>query len=1196
MNTSMKAEATTAQAHALTLPVSGPVLIEANAGTGKTYTLVHTYVRLLLEKRLLPSQVLLLTFTRAATAELGLRLRQLLRVAWEISGKSNFSSAGGEISPELKELLKRHSSVDDREWLKWCLVSFDQAAIYTINGFCQRVLQEQGHLCDSPPLDELETAEDDRVREWLSDYWRRQEKTLGTSLFKLIQGAGVTLESMKFGNSDKALQTLVREKLNKTDFADINVPQMPDPKVFRAKLEDLRSYWQQHKSDLASKIAEAGISRAGQVDTLISQVDAFFDSGDISGVKLRLFNGLDKQSLPFKKGYSADDYPKDRFFEDFGRVLNDIVPLIMGFRYRAYEFVRRQFDQSVRTHGRYRYSDQIELVYRAVTGKDENAKCLRKAIVQQWPVVLLDEFQDTDLRQFEIFKSCYLGIDSHQPDTEGQSGNAPALIMVGDPKQAIYGFRGADVFVYQTARALLKKRSDGNQRLLSLTTNWRSTPELIGFVNKLFSGLESPFVLPDIGYQASSAPSSAPQPLGDPDISKPVVLWSANQADEGETPVEEMVINEIQRLLGEVSIPDSKQGQRCIQPHDMAVLVAKNNQAEAWYERLVAAGVPATLWSEQSVFETTTALELCDAMRAILRPDMAHVRAVMVGSLADFSLDELSEENYLSWQEDMIQRSVRWPSQGMAVTLAEILENETLPRGRAYAPWLKRIDGERRWTDFNHLIELLARREAEGCRGEKLLQWLADNVARKSKNDDSAKRRLQSDERGVAVMTLHKSKGLQFPVVFMPQLEKLTATKPSVLGKKYAEVAICHYHEQTDTDEPKAVTNWHGDESARQASFQENISERRRLLYVGMTRAERRLYLSYREPKKKVRELIFVPYLDLLQQDGFERFVTRKSPSAAGGSRAMVHKTASVAKNTLAARRFDALDKLTRVVSVSSFSALVSGEEREPLFETPDQAPSDAAQGQKTLAGHQQAFLSFPKGAKAGNCFHRVMEQCPLTDPESLSREVVEQALQQYGFLPTDNQAGQETGGWIDCLRHKAIQVCRNPLEKNGLCLQKADAHKSELEFLLPAKKVTTGQVRNWLAQHREKDVAPLRHEAVSGYLTGSIDLVFRHQDRYFVVDYKTNHLGFSAADYDRSALQPVIEAHHYDLQYLLYTAALVKFLRQQKPQFDYENDFGGVYYLFVRGIGLDPEQPQAGVYYDKPDQGVIDSIIAVTQ
>ncbi len=1268
------------EARILDVPLHGPVLIEANAGTGKTFTLVHLYLRVLLEKSLLPSQVLLLTFTNAATDELKLRLQGLLRRAHnalharlhpESQHDNKAAGQAEEIDATLADLLDHFASEKHLDWLKWCLVSFDQAAIFTINGFCQRVLQDFNHLCGSPVLEELETDSHQPLRAFLADYWRQQERVLDENLLKFVRGAGIRLKrgDGPQGRSDKVLVDLVGTKLNKSSFVDINPPEWPDTRGLPKLLQQLEAEWLENRDQLMDKITTAGISRVTASPKISAPIKAAMDNFFGQGVfdkKLLHFSACAPHKM--NKGHEGN-YPDDPFFIYFGQLLAGITQLTQAYRYQAYGFVQAQFEQWRQSRGRYRYSDQIDLVHRALTDNTAGARELRQKISDQWPVALLDEFQDTDQRQFEIFESCYL----RTSDTD----QSLALVMVGDPKQAIYGFRGADVFVYQEARNRVRQWQEtgqGNEpeagrapesgqggqhpvgespRLLSLTTNWRSSDQLIAFVNHCFSSalpldtqksdsdLARPFVLEHISYQDSRSPQNgeAPEALNDPLIQAPVVLLSQDKppkknqagADNTETDPEtlskdalnEFVLTEISRLLAEVRLPDKQacknegkggennSPERTMRPEDMAILVANNHGCQEWYERLLKAGIPATLWSEQRVFDTAMAREVHDALCAILRPTPENVRALLLSSLCDFSLEEIATETpaVQHWHSHLVHLSSQWKSTGLSSLVDALREDSALPRGKAFIPWLQRRDGERRVTDFNHLVELLAEQEAGGRYGEKLTQWLAGAIEDTGTDSpEAAKRRLESDEKGVSIITLHKAKGLQFPVVFMPDLEKLTLGKTSALHKGMPS-AVCHYHRQQHGENGvswQAVTNWQGDEEAIQAAFREDLSEKRRLLYVGMTRAMQRLYLTFVHSAGSNKTPVFKPYLPLLKSEAFASWVN-SDPALLEQVRenASRHKgDSSLDENpdlpSLRQRPFNALDALERVIQVSSFSGLVAGQSHdetdfgnEPLIEvaTDDGGPATEDTNQTITAGHE--FLYFPKGPVAGNCFHEVMENCPLQAPEQLSEAAVQHALEKFGFATEDTiQPLNRPVNWARCLRQQAITVCKTPLNNDGLRLRDGDIHLAEMEFLLPASQLPARAANRWLSKHRGQPVNALHHEAIQGFLGGYIDLIFSHNNRFYVVDYKTNHLGYAVDNYQPAALQWAIEQHHYDLQYLLYSAAMLRLLQQRLKNFDYEQHFGGVYYLFVRGMGLDPAQPQSGVYFNKPDKVLLDEIL----
>ncbi|HBG08076.1 MAG: exodeoxyribonuclease V subunit beta [Geobacteraceae bacterium GWC2_58_44] len=1059
-------------------PLAGRNLIEASAGTGKTFTIAGVYLRLVLELRLAVAQILVVTFTEAATKELKERIRKRLREA-----ESAFER--GE-SPDhlLSGLLQQiPDHLEARRLLSLAVRSFDEAAIFTIHGFCQRMLQENpfesGSLCDT----ELMTDQGMILREIAQDYWR------------------------------------------------INCYDAPREKIAAANT--------------------AGIS-----------------AGSLLGMARRIAGDPFAAVLP-------DALLKSEATEDW------LLCLKRGFfDYLNAELPKRKRLKNVRSF------DDLLLDLHTALRREESA--LPRLIRERYQAALIDEFQDTDPIQFAIFDAIY------------PVGQPAPFFLIGDPKQAIYSFRGADIFAYIGAARATRQRH-------TLLQNWRSEPNLIKAVNSIFASNELPFLFEEISFSAVEPAQTERKLLtAEGESAAPLKLWFTPRKEAGK-PINkgdawemlpEAVASEISRLLRKGADGEVKIGERGVAPGDIAVLVRANRQAKLMQRALTRRGIPSVLCSAGNLFESDEAAELLRILSAAAEPGHeALLRGALATDLAGVCGDELArlmgdESGWERVLEEFRSYHEIWSASGcMAMTL-QFMERRQVRERLLSAPM-----GERRLTNLLHAVETIHQAQVEGHLGmEGVIAWLACRITEEPKREEH-EIRLETDEAAVQLVTIHKSKGLEYPIVFLPFCWAEFGGRD--------ETALFH-----DADGRVVLDIGSAQLAGHKALAQrESLAESLRLLYVALTRGKHRTYLiwgAFKDAGDCALHYLLHPDAQgargqvALSDEAMLAELAHLADSS-DGSIEVIRMPAADRESYLpqasdsasfSFRRFSG--SIARDWRVASFTSLATRHHQ--AAELPDRDEGSFSEAQPAKGVDPSGIFAFPRGAKAGIFLHEIFERLDFTGSPDLLKPLVTELLDRHGF-PAE---------WCATVCAMVHNVLHAPLGAERFTLARIGMERrfTELEFFFPLASVTSERLRETVSRFSDRsrpergsdllfDTFPvnmaglfsrLSFAPVQGMLRGFIDLVVEHGGRYFILDWKSNHLGNRVEDYDQPGMRREMEQSLYPLQYLLYTVALDNYLRLRIPDYDYDRHFGGVFYLFLRGVN----RKGNGVFADRPPKSFI--------
>jgi exodeoxyribonuclease V beta subunit len=1175
----------------LTIPLSGVNLIEASAGTGKTYTIATLYLRLLVEslragEPISVRNILVVTFTNAATDELRGRIRARLREALTLLRDGPAESSDPTLLSILEQAgdplaLKRHLENE--------LTCIDEAAIHTIHGFCQRMLVENAF--ESGALFEAEFIqnEDELIDEVVHDYWRRHFYGIDAGRAELLQ---------KRWKDPAALRKEIKPHLHKA------VEILPAPaealeEKIHTQWQSLSKLWKNEKENIVTLLHEdAGLGRAKDtykkdvLDSAIGAMNEYCQEGNSSYLLPEGFALFTPDKLEAsvsdakrKKGHTA---PQHEFFFACAELQSYVDGLLVEQWRHAIEWCREELHTRKQAGGRLAFDDLLIQLDRALCG--EGGEALAAHIRDRFRYALIDEFQDTDPLQYRIFATLYRG--------QAECG----LYLIGDPKQAIYAFRGADVHTYMQAKDDTKESAH-----FTLATNWRSSSRLIRALNTLYQPNGSAFLYPGaIDYQpVEASPRADAKPLTI-NGSEPAALtfWFATRGlnDKGQPNKDlgnkddtrrhfaEACADAVAAMLLQGQRGVARIGERNVESRDIAVLVRDRFEARFMREALTRRQIGSAYYSRDSVFHSDEAGGLIQLLNAVADPTRDRsIRAALASDLIALSTEEIDRliEDELAWEEtlDRFHGYHRlWNEHGFMPMFQTLLHAERIPQRLLPQP-----SGERKLTNLMQLAELVqgAGREHHGIEAQ--LKWLHESMQSEQMESDEYRLRLESDEGLVKVVNIHTSKGLEYPIVYLPFLWSSRPVDPKKSNSVY-------YH-----DGHRTVLHLAPDEAAYARADTERLEEELRLLYVALTRAQYLCYVGY----GRVRELEDSALAWLLHGgDGIDTPLTYlKDQFTAIDDAALQHPLEQLATRsggtiaveplpstyTEAGRETDHLPELRAREAqrpipqhwrMTSYSGL-SSHEGAAVHEFGSRSEDAVVEEQ----GSGQDIFHFPKGSSAGTFMHQVFEEIDfdrVTDAEL--GEKVRELLPQYGF----------DLAWEPVIAGMVRQVLNTPLDDRGMKLAGLTDEKRivEMEFMYPIEGVNAAELNRIVTGLGDYTAAgpTLKFDTVSGIMRGFIDLTFEHDGRYYIVDYKSNWLGPRHQDYHPDALQAVIAQHRYDLQFLIYTLAMHRYLRTNLADYDYATHFGGVYYLFLRGMEADGGDNH-GVYYAKPPLELIEQL-----
>jgi len=1186
---------------AISAALSGVQRIEASAGTGKTWTLSGLLLRLVVEKGLPIDRILAVTFTKAATAELRERVRLRLQAMLELL-------QGQEIDDVVCQSVDK-SCPDKPQAIKRTLAAlrgFDDAPIFTIHGFCQRALGDRALACGLPF--ELDVVPDSKpiLRQVVLDFWRSEIATAApaTGFDPRAHDLFVTWITRSGIQPDDVVGWLA-PLLDKTELR-IDSPAPPGvvPRAiaeFPALVVQLRTLWIASRPEILRLLTgndalKGNMYAAASIPNWAEEIDGYLAAGGNTLSLPKCFHKFTTSGITAGTKKDATS-PKHAFFVAC-QALSEANEELVSFFEARWLTMQLQLLRSANAEVRRRtndlrqqsYHDMLVNLRNALLG--EGGDLLAVGLRTRYPAALIDEFQDTDPIQYEIFRRIYMDAPA----------DSIALFLVGDPKQAIYGFRGADIFSYLRAAAAAPDKH-------TLSENQRSVAPLVRAVNGLFSAQANPFLFQGIEFVevgASSRPKDALVEFGKVDQA-PLRFFLMNPRDDGKPQNKghadpwsaDVTASEIARLLTESAKGKVTLGARPLRSGDIAVLVDSGRHGEMVRTALSAHGIACALRTKESVFGSREAEQLERILLAIAEP---HREPVVRAALATELLGETASQlvtydgDQASWERRLLQFQDHhdvWRQQGFMRMFRRLLVEQGVSERLSGFE-----DGSRRLTNLFHMAELIHAESVRHPGVEAQIAWLASQRRDPTAAEDN-ELRLESDENLIQILTVHASKGLEYPVTFVPYLWQ---------GSSWIDGDGPVFYHDPDADNCATLdcgTDRNG--TALISAKKEELAERLRLAYVALTRAKNRCYVCWGRIKdaegSPLAWLLHGAGDDIgvrLPDDELMRQRLEELGEATGGTITISNQsqpdqvvaTVTTKDRPLAPRILDRAPPAP--FRLTSFSALHdrSGEWRADEPDHDQQAASaPAGEAEERLRPGGTRF-SFPRGAAAGQCLHDMLEDIDFSQPSISWDEVILGALKKAGFSST----------WLPEVRTWISEVCATRLPGGAVAGEFSlanlpnNATRRELEFHLPFASVDISQIPIIAARHGYR-LGPIPAERIAGFLKGFIDLVTLHNGRYYIADYKSNWLGGHRDAYLQPAVANAMRDSGYHLQYLLYTVAVNRWLAARGGDYSYESHFGGIQYLFLRGMRPDwvsDEGVPHGVFWDRPRIELINELDAL--
>ncbi len=1184
--------------------------IEASAGTGKTFTLSSLMVRIFLCPYL-PNQVIATTFTRAAAAELKnrirLRLVETLRYfdrCQTLTETEIQAKIAAETDPLFQQVLSDYATRVDfaRERLKLVIDQLDELFVGTLDSFSQKLLREFSF--ESGKIERADITDDaksytyqlihDVLREWIQlqpqnvvDYLLLNQKLKSQEAYVPVVENSLNFASAQFQEVQAPELDLNRFEQLVDEFIQLDLSLI-------AGLSDYYSAEGQYHSVIGKKWRTDGLMQRSLCDDLPAFIQALAEQRCYAlfaphfETTLKNLTDLATKKVLNKCAeevlHQFEQHPVMQALKSFCEALSqlnlDLDLLDAYLKFYLSREVKKRLPQVLQQKSETTFAQQIRTLSEALQG--EQGLRFAKFVQARYPLILVDEFQDTNQDQDNMLARIWRDQKRYMQG---------CMIMVGDPKQAIYGFRGCDMLTYNKARAdVLSKQ--GQQ--YSLRHNHRSVKVLVQAVDALFQRQM------DFGEEVIYSPveaGSRPHPAlidAQGENHQPLRWLLLNDKKDEPLQVAWKIRDLLNQGIAEKIYLAEKTGPRYLTENDIAIL-SKNHDGldKAQYE-LERLGIRVNRPSKRSVFDHAVAKDVGAVLTAIMHPyDEGKIKRALLSRLLGFNLQQLIQ---LENQADGLSQFIydfdcireMWLQKGFltawqyCLNLFQVWKNLVAIQSR---------DNERSVVNLRHLTELLCQHSEQYQGAQKLYHWYLKQLQSPAEREWELERKL-SNEAGVQLMTIHQSKGLEFKIVFLLGADKDFREMNKTLNFSTVE----HVHPVTgkvDIQRVVAVNDKHLlDQNAIDQHNARAVAEQHRLWYVALTRASHRVYALLQDQEgKSSHGLAFWRGQDFAHPASAHEALLMERPATL---QARQQELLPLQALQFPSQRFYPRSK-------TSFSALAQHLSRKQAMDAlavnTEQMPTAADEMHivepiETVANQPLAWIkrNFPMGTVAGTFLHEIFEHIDFKDQQDWPLEIRRRFKNDYPALWLELSAKYEQEfqqvdeeqliGWMG---EWLAEVLTTPLHQ-GFQLNQLAEHEYLAEFpfylSLSDHVLAIQRIHQLYAEHGIEmlDFNPANS---ARYLTGSIDLVYFDGQHYHIADYKSNFLGADQTHYqDREIRQSMSQASYW-LQAGLYLVALHRYLSVQMQDYAIEKHLGGASYLYLRGMNGQAEQ---GFYHWKPE------------
>ena len=1187
-------------------------LVEASAGTGKTYSITKLVLQAVFFNKIKIEEILVVTFTEAATKELRSRIRNELR-SFEKYVSSGDVKKENELYNKIIEEYNNNTKELSKD-IKRTLLDIDQSAIFTIHSFCQRMLTENAFESKIAFGAELLTDTAELVLEIAENYWRK-------NMVEVTKGEQELFSGIKFEIIHKLTRNFIRynevELVNGSEYSLEELKEILSGYNIEGLKKEMLDFYKEYsdilKSPFGTKYYENTVNKL-----TLKNIEKFsYDKVAGKLTKKAVDNNFE---LP-----RAELFDKVDKLEQLASATSVIYEKL--FNYTKEELERIKEERHILT-----FDDLIHKLEKVISdeaGTPAN-RPLTELIRAKYKIAFVDEFQDTDKIQYKIFKHIFGDSDKH------------GLFMIGDPKQSIYKFRGADIYSYLQAK-------NDSEIQYTLQNNFRSEKGMISAVNSLFqfkdklidkkikklseSGTidEEKQYLLEIKDNIFACPteegaakidfppakfmdSSNKRILKNCDLGKNLQLWDVNGYSNKfiEKNICQNIADEIIKLMTKEPKPyfENTAGEhKPISFGDFAVLVNTNKQASQMKREFSKSNIPAVIHSSAKIFDSRQAHEIKIWLTAIIKPTEKNIRSLFVTDLLYKNAEEIKEISDIKILE--LAEQFKLLNQGINEhgIYAAFMHFINIYNVMEFV--LKKHDGERVITNYFHIADLLHQNELKsGKNMEKTLAFLELEMQVGDEKDEKQEQ-LESDKHAVKIMTIHKSKGLQFPIVFCPFIWNTAITK----GEKNQQTLLFNEFEEGKNIQKLDLRAYKNtfNENQKKARI-DTLAEYVRLLYVALTRAENRSYLIYNRSDaiaKSVFAYIFTSepkeFVNGLSGGGVHNCLTALKEEIEVNAKYFVEnnknlisfceknhipkpkvyekQTSNISPGEPQEFSYKESRALTQEWKVGSFSSLI--------LNVPYESDNS-----KTGKG----IFELPGGKVFGTAVHKIFENRFKKGPEiftnnNLKKTMFEDVLKVESYFRNDDsdiskKRFETAEKMFQSTLNANIKTESEEFKLENIALRDT---KPEFSFYYKVNKISPKLLKeifkDFIVDDKlrefETKLKKLDFSMKKGYLTGEIDLLFRKNNKYFVLDWKTNNLGAEIDNYTPLEIKRNMCKHLYLLQAHIYTLATHLFLKQSLKGYDYDEHFGGFIYIYTRGVG----ETDNGIYYYKPSCELIEKL-----
>ncbi len=1148
----------------------GTTLIEASAGTGKTYTLCRIALQLTLQHGITLDRILAVTFTEAATEELAARIQKLYQsVLRELEL--------GVVEEEVLQQCMASEGFDvdvAKNALRYSLEVFDEAPISTIHSFCKRSIDLVALDTQSPFDAELSQVEDQLIEQLQSEYIRQ-------NILEASKALSLALGFQK--NFEKRLNDIGRQSASHPEAVLRPTPIPVDLESLERRFSEIPeaiASLVERKADYLPHLRKSS-RNAKQLSGALPDLLACAARGMLLPQDLSWLADFSGELWEKAVNKSGKDLPVPPLIALVDVVVGQIESAFTSLLYNYRTWLAERLEKAKRQANVISFNDLLYHLARALKG--ESGDRIKTFLASKYDAALIDEFQDTDQTQLDIARNLF-GYGEHY------------LFYIGDPKQAIYRFRGADIYAY------FKGTAGGELRKLALRKNYRSSPRLIAAVNTLFKNAAAGFVDERIQFEEVSAGLAED---AFPDLDTPFRIHQLSLS-EFEKQSGSGWYRDVLAARAANDFVARINADETFDPAEVTFLVNTKTEANILSQALADRGVSAAILADRSVFQTQEARDLQQLLTALASPTRSSLKrgayAALDHSLTAVSMaEEAFDERAVPVFEYIGTWAKEWFTRNFDVALHGLLR--LLETGSA-----SNLDSERRFANLSQLSELLSEaRDADELSPRSLLNWLLRKTDVNVSQNEEWQTRISSDEGKPQILTVHKSKGLQFPIVILPF---------AGLRRIKTDAFSASYHGPDD----ELIINYapEAESPAVQHSQREALAEDVRLLYVALTRAEREnvVYLCPEEMYKSAASSFGQFLLDAGDETTSRAVAERlvqlaessegtisfeQSPLERGERVQLARDLGSGQQSEVSARSLQNRKRMPLPERVLSFSSLNKGLHRQEAVGTLEETEEASAESDETTllpkpVQEEEAegfsIFTLPKGTHAGDLLHLILERFDFSRPETLAA-TTQMAFDTLQFEPRDFEP-------IVAAQIGAIAKIELPSPFGAFSLQSVSPQNRvpELEFAYPVSgdvkrnimEALSGSQLGGIPQAWLESLAEGESGLPASMLRGFIDLVLEHEGRLYIFDWKSNYLGPTPADYDQAAILESMGEHNYFLQYLLYSVALKRFAQWRFPDIPFEQVFGGVFYIYARGISPGKE---TGIYYDLPSPDLLAALDA---